>query len=326
MSELAHSVASRWNKLLDFWEHFWHEPVRAERLALLRIGVGLSLLTDQLLQYLPFWGYLFGPNGTGSFALNEGWMVGSWRWPAAFLYSDEQWVLGLWFALWVASALALTLGYKTRVAAILAWALTMAFFSRNTNVKNGGDDIAQIGLFWLMLAPCNQVWSLDAKRSPELRKDTVPPWAVRVLQIQMCMMYTATGFAKLKGGWHGTWLQGTSLHYVFNDLGLIRWSYAQLPVPFWISLPLNYVALAWEVLFIPLVLIPFTRRFALFYGLLFHIVIYLTLEVGWFSFYSMALYPVWLTDTWLTQDWPVWRARISGWLAERGWALPSPLR
>src|SRR5262245_4524911 len=106
-------------RALDAWEWFWHEPVRAERLALMRIGVGLALLTDQLLQYLPFWGYLFGTNGTGSFELNESWMLANWRWPLLFFTSDDQTVLALWFVLWVLSAIAVTVGYKTRVAAVL---------------------------------------------------------------------------------------------------------------------------------------------------------------------------------------------------------------
>jgi Vitamin K-dependent gamma-carboxylase len=308
------------SQALDVWERFWHEPVRAERMALMRICVGLALLSDQLLQYLPFWGYLFGPNGTGSFALNEGWMVNNWRWPSLFFTSESQSVLVAWFVAWVLSAVALVLGYKTRVAAVLAWVLTMAFFTRNTNVKNGGDDVAQIGLFWLMFAPCNRVWALDAKR---VTREWIAPWAVRLIQIQICIMYTATGIAKLKGGLGGTWLQGTSLHYVFNDLALTRWSYAQLPVPFWVTSPLTYVALFWEVLFIPLVLHPSTRRFALYYGLLFHVVIYMTLEVGWFSFYSMALYPVWIADGWFVQRWPVYKTRGLRWLGDRGWPLLS---
>jgi hypothetical protein len=300
-------VKPDWQRARTALEHFWHEPVRAERLAAFRILVGAALLTDQLFQYLPFWGYLFGPNGTGSFALNEAWMASNWRWPFLFFFSESQWVLGLWFLAWVVSALCLMLGYKTRWSAFAAWLLTMAFFSRNTNVKNGGDDIVQIHLFWLMFAPVSGTWALDAKRRPS---EFVEPWAVRLMQIQLCVMYAATGIAKLKGGLHGTWLQGTSLHYVFNDLGLVRWSYASLPIPFWISAPLGYLALAWEVLFTLLVLHPKTRRFALWYGFLFHIVIYLTLEVGWFSFYSMAFYPVWIPDRWWRDDWPVWRTKL----------------
>jgi hypothetical protein len=216
-------------------------------------------------------------------------------------------VLGTCFGLWVLSALALTVGFHTRWAAFAAWLLTMCFFARNSNVKNGGDDIAQIALFWLMFAPTNRAFAWDSRRL--VGPQTTEPWAVRLLQVQICMMYTATGIAKLKGGLGGTWLSGTSLHYVYNDIGLTRWSYADLPVPIWLTAPAGYVALFWEVFFIPLVLFKRTRPWALAYGVAFHVMIFLSLEVGWFSVYSLALYPVWIADRFWATAWPVWRQR-----------------
>ena len=51
---------------LSPWARFWHEPVRAERLALTRIFLALALLTDQLCQYLPYFEEIFGPEGVGA--------------------------------------------------------------------------------------------------------------------------------------------------------------------------------------------------------------------------------------------------------------------
>src|SRR4051794_36295364 len=45
------------------WAEFWHAPIRVERLALLRILLGLALLTDLFLQHLPNFGELYGPLG-----------------------------------------------------------------------------------------------------------------------------------------------------------------------------------------------------------------------------------------------------------------------
>jgi hypothetical protein len=61
------------------WVEFWHRPIAAERLAFVRILVGVALLTDQLVQYLPWLGYLFGPEGMGSAGLNDRWMALNWR-------------------------------------------------------------------------------------------------------------------------------------------------------------------------------------------------------------------------------------------------------
>ena len=42
---------------------FWHQPMQAEGLALMRILLGLALLADQLLQILPNLEEFFGPTG-----------------------------------------------------------------------------------------------------------------------------------------------------------------------------------------------------------------------------------------------------------------------
>jgi hypothetical protein len=297
-------------KIADAWERFWHEPVAAERLALLRICSGIALLTDLLLQYLPYFGYLFGPHGMGAEGLNDRWMSNNWRWPVMFFTTDDMFVLGSLFGLWALSAVALIVGFKTRFAAFVAWFLTMCFFARNSNVKNGGDDIIQIVLFWLMFMPSNRALAWDARKLEGPQQTA--PWGVRVMQMQMCAMYTSTGVAKLRGGINGTWLNGTSLHYVYNDIGLVRWSYAQFPMPIWVTAPIGYLSLIWEVFFIALVLYPKSRFWALLFGIGFHMVVYLSLEVGWFSFYSIALYPVWINSKWFTDVWHPWVRRLRG--------------
>jgi hypothetical protein len=50
------------------------------------------------------------------------------------------------------------------------------------------------------------------------------------------------------------------------------------------------------VLFTPLVLLRWTRAVALWFGVLFHLGIYFTIEVGWFSFYMPPFYAVWIPD------------------------------
>jgi hypothetical protein len=82
-----------------------------------------------------------------------------------------------------------------------------------------------------------------------------------------------------------------------------RWSYAQLPLPLWMTAPLTYLSVGWETLFPLLVICRWTRRWTLWFGVLFHVGIYLTIEVGWFSFYTLSLYGVWIPgefwDRWL---------------------------
>jgi predicted DCC family thiol-disulfide oxidoreductase YuxK/uncharacterized membrane protein YphA (DoxX/SURF4 family) len=207
------------------------------------------------------------------------------------------------FSVWVAATVLLLLGWRTRIAAILVWLGALAFLARNPNLTNGADDTMQLAVFILMISACGAALSLDRRRrwrnsgiDPDIAPpDYIAPWAVRLFQLQLCVIYFTTGIAKLGGH---TWWDGTSVHYVLNDVTMVRWSYAQLPLPLWMTAPLTYGSVWFEVLFPILVLWPRTRKWTLWYGVLFHLGIYLMIEIGWFSFYTIAMYGVWIPDSW----------------------------
>jgi uncharacterized membrane protein YphA (DoxX/SURF4 family) len=300
---------SQWSR----WTRFWHEPIRAELLAAARIFFAFVILADQLVQYLPNLAYFFGPDGVGPEGFDDAYLLRNWRWPVLFFHTDNMTVIGLAFAAWMAVTVAMLLGCFTRIATILVWLGTMCFLARNPNLKNGGDDVVQLALFLLVISPCGRAMSLDwwrrarawrrcegkadpSGRLPDsLLRPMIAPWPVRIFQLQLCVMYFTTGVAKLRGH---TWWEGISIHNVLNDVTMSRWSYAQLPLPIWITAPLTYASLAFEVLFPLLVLIPKTRKWTLWFGVCFHLGIYATIEVGWFSFYTIAMYAVWIPAKW----------------------------
>ena len=250
------------------WVRFWHVPLRAERLAGMRILLGGALLAEQFLQYLPHLLEFYGSAGIAPAGLHDRWQLRHWRWTVLFFNSDDPTTLYSVFALWVAVTVGFVLGWRTRLMNVAVWFLTLCFVNRNPCVLNGSDDTLLVGLFLLMLMPSGRAWSLDARRLRRRSREQaagpayVPAWTVRVLQIQLCLIYLSTGLVKLKGtGWfEGTWWDGTSIHYVLNYIWMSRWSYAQLPLPFWMTAPLSYVSVWWEVLFPLLVLHRWTRR------------------------------------------------------------------
>ncbi len=277
----------------------------AETLALFRIVLGCTLLIDQLQQWLPRLDYLLGPHGIVPAGFFDWQQVRSWRWTIWLFNHDEPAVYYPLFAAWVAATLAWMVGFWTRLTNVAVWVLTMCMFNRNRCVLNSGNDVLTIGIFLLMVSACGKAFSVDAwlaRRRGRLPPGRifVPVWPVRLMQFQLCVMYTTTGIIKLKGyGWgtfQGSWLDGTSLHYVLNHLDMLRWSYAQLPLPLWITRSMTYACLAWEVLFPLLVLFRLTRRWTLLFGLLFHLGVWLSMDIGYFSFYTMAFYTVWIPN------------------------------
>jgi len=135
-----------------------------------------------------------------------------------------------------------------------------------------------------------------------------------------------TGLAKLlRVGWagdgwfQGTWWDGSSIHYVLCDTTMGRWSFAQMPLPFWVTAIMTYTSVWWETLFPVFMLSRWTRKWALWFGVAFHLGILLTIEIGWFSFYTTALYAVWIPD----RFWERWCGKTTRRRTARGHGLTN---
>jgi hypothetical protein len=294
------------------WNKFWHAPLRAERLALMRILLGSALLTQQLLEYLPNLEEFFGPHGIAPADLLDRTQLDYWYWTMLIFNTDDMTTISTVFAIWVAVTIAFTAGFYTRLMNVALWILTMCFLSRNAFFLDGGDDTLQVGLFLMMLSPSGRALSIDAWLRRRRGLDGGPvftvAWPVRLIQIQLCVIYCTTGLVKLEGGlpspdgtgWFAsTWWDGTSIHYVLNYLTMSRYSYASLPLPLWVTATMTYVTVWWEALFPLLVSWRWTRKWTLAFGIVFHIGIWLTLAIGWFGFYMIAFYGVWVPcDFW----------------------------
>jgi len=152
----------------------------------------------------------------------------------------------------------------------------------------------------------------------------VQPWALRLLFVQMMVIYLCNGIAKSSGD---TWHEGRSLHDVLGDLTLARWSYYMFPLPFWMTSTLTRLVLWWELLFAPIMLVPWrsladwwrerlpavdlvqysfrwTREIFLGFGASFHLGILISMELGGFAPYMLCLYlPLlpWERSRWTTK-------------------------
>jgi hypothetical protein len=194
--------------------------------------------------------------------------------------------------LFLGSAFLMLIGLQTRFAVVVTWLLSMSFANANPYLDNAGDTIRGILLFYLMLCPCGAVWSVDAlfRRTPP--GTSVPglyvhPWPIRLLFVQMIYIYFMNGAYKLMGA---NWLDGYSLHYVLGDLVITRFSPSMLPLPTWLGRVMTWSVLIWEVSFPLLVLMKWTRLAALIMGVMFHLGIFATMELGGFVPYALCMY------------------------------------
>ena len=166
--------------------------------------------------------------------------------------------------------------------------MAVSVINYNAYLHNSGDLIRQHLLFFLMLTPCGAACSLMLPR--QLRpgqRAAVYPWAIRVLFIELIVLYFFNGVYKVVLG--ENWQQGTVLHYVLHTPGWARWS-PPFDVPAWASSAMTYFVLAWELLFPFCMLVRPARIVALVIGASFHVVTVLNLEIGPFGLYALCLY------------------------------------
>ncbi|MCS6851157.1 MAG: HTTM domain-containing protein [Gemmataceae bacterium] len=291
---------------------WWTAPVRAERLAALRIGLAVLFLADVLLYYGPWLPVFYGANSLGDPEVFA-WVCRAPRWSWTPLRSVHSLaVIEVAFAFWIVTGVGLLLGFWTRCCAAVSWALSVSLSNLNPYVENAGDEVRTIILFYLMLSPCGAVWSLDAGQGREREVVLVPPWPLRLLFVQMVLIYFMNGLYKAGGA---DWQAGDSLYYVLADLTLARWSYAQLPLPVPLTRWLTWLILGWELAFPALMLAPglagaltdrlrcpdpwrrglrraatALRTAGLLFGVAFHVGIALCLEIGMFAPYMLCLY------------------------------------
>jgi uncharacterized membrane protein YphA (DoxX/SURF4 family) len=328
---------------LSRWRWFT-EPVPAERLAGLRIGIAALLLLDILFTYLPYANVLFGGESLGRPEIFRFLYRPEWSWKAVeedvthlgedlakadpfHRTLDRRWrwsllrdveeprVIRASLIAWLVATAFLLLGLGTRAAAAVVWLLSTSFANVNTYVDNGGDQIRYIVTLYLLLTPCGAAWSLDAwlrrRRGRLPGRVFVYPWALRLLFVQMVLMYWCNGWYK----WTGEdWTNGDSLYYVLGDLTLTRWSYSQFPIPYEITRISSWMVLAWELTFPLWVCLPWrwlagrlNRSFggrlrwltgtircvpviALSFGVVFHLGIGASMELGFFVPYALCLY------------------------------------
>jgi hypothetical protein len=298
------------------------QPIRAEPLALFRILVALTMIGSALTSVavdLPrFWssdGLIPGEvtdkflEGNNRFCVLRGFdgipVIRKWL-PADLVESSKRWMsstagISTAFVVWMTALVLLAAGCYSRTSAFVAWLLTVSFNHRALWAMNGGDDVGVQLLFYLILAPAGAIWSLDALRKRKKCVDTSPPliapWSVRLIQIQLCFIYLATAFSKMDFSvslFENDWITGQSVYWVLNDSELSRWSYGFLPVPMLLCRLAAWGTIAFEFGFALLVWFRRLRPWVLAAGITLHLGILVTMEVGWFSQFTLCYYAVFL--------------------------------
>jgi hypothetical protein len=270
--------------VVERWREFWFRPEPAYPLGLVRIAFG-ALAMAWTLSLLPGLYELFGEDGVAP----RQPLRGPFRWTVFDIWTSDGALLVGWAVLLVA-AIALTVGWHSRIAALLVFLLILSFDRRNPFVLNSGDVLVRIEALFLALSPCGAALSLDRRRRTGSlwSAATQSPWPLRLMQVQLSVIYLSSVQVKLTGS---AWPQGTAVSYALRlyDMLILR-------VPQWISTDALLMNLAtWGTMAIELSIgiLIWNRRlrpWVLAAGVVMHTMIMITINVGFFSLAMFVLY------------------------------------
>jgi hypothetical protein len=278
---------------LRAWNRFWFSPISARPLGVFRIVFGLIALAN--LAFLAF-DMDYWLTDAGLLQGDEARLVAGPLRPSVLQWVQDPTSVRVAMAIATVLAVLLTVGWHTRVVSVLFFVATLMIHHRNIVTNSGADALMMVITFYVMLAPCGAAYSLDARRAARRRgtdaEPLIVPWAQRLIQLHICLVYFDTAVLKCNGA---SWLNGTALHYVlYNDevgrfhLGPLRdW-------PMLVNL-MTHGAIVVEFALAFLLWFRATRLWTIVAGLGLHIAILATVNIPIFGELITACYLTFLT-------------------------------
>lgn len=285
------------------WEAFWFEDVPPHSYALLRIAFGLVGLLNlvgltPVSMYWPIDAIAPVPGG----GLGVRAQIASLG-----LGTVAGWAL---FSALLVSFSCMIAGYRSALAVPAAFVLSVLQAMWNPLPLSGANQVLVSLLFCLMWADCGRVLSVDARRGRgPLSFTTATIWPMRLLRLQVALIYLNTGLWKL---FAESWRDGTAMVDALHLNIFHRFPVIIPDALHWIVALGTYVTLFWELGFAFMLFWPPTRRLALGLGIVLHAGMWLTLEVGPFSFLMMASYIAFLDPHAVARRVRAWRGRPDG--------------
>ena len=269
-------------RALKAWERFWFAPQPTSTLAIFRIAFGLVALAWTL-ALAPDLLTFYSRDGVVPRQPEFGSLRALWTWGLLSGAPGDAVVVGLFVVLLVACA-CVVVGYRTRLASAGVFVGLVSFQRRDPFVLNAGDALIRLTALYLALAPAGVSLSLDRLRTARDRFWEFParaPWALRMVQIQLSVLYVSTVLEKLGGE---TWRDGTAASYA---LRLEDFQHLALPTTITgsavVSAVLTYGTLAVELSVGLLVWSRRARPFVVVPAILLHVLIDATIVAGLFS-------------------------------------------
>ncbi len=287
---------SNYNFLQPF---YWFGDIDARPASLFRIAFG-ALMLKEALYHIPMAEIFYSDSGILSRSVLEATFWGGHF--SLMNVLSQNWMAVAFFSAWALIALGLLVGYRTRLMTVLNFIFLLSVVNRNPVIASGADMAMIAFAFWSLFIPLGQCYSIDARRTPKSK--TIYAFPVRMLQIQLAIIYIFTMIIKLQGH---SWAAGDALylalHVKMYTFPLGDWLLANAPVG--LLQALTGFTLLVEGAFTLLVFAPFLqpylRGLGLILGAVLHIGIGLMMAIPNFPLVMLSVYLVFFDSRWV--DW-----------------------
>lgn len=301
----------RLKALSEAWNEFFFAPQSPIPIALFRVAYGLLVIATLALLHTD-WLNWYGTHAWMSLSTMHQLEPGTRLNLLAVLPQSDAWIEGF-FWMFLGSAVLLTLGFLTRLNSVLVFLCLASIQQRNVYILHGGDTFLRVAGFFLIFAPAGAAFSVDRLiriwRGKEHAAVTRPrsPWAQRMIQFELSLMYFATFCVKVKGA---PWLQGTALYYIYH-----LQEFKRFPVPSFFFHPMMLKLGGWFALLLEfslgvLIWVKKLRYALLGLGLLFHLSLEYSLNIPLFQWDILSAYILFVDAHDMTRAWSWIRRRM----------------
>lgn len=275
-------------KIISGWNKFFFEEKPTEGIALFRI-VWASLLFAYFLMDLGNIADFYGPHAI----ISHTTAADKFPFLHISLFKMFKPTYEVAYGVMVVYGISLVmsiLGLFTRYSLIVAFVCMASLHQRNIWLLSSSEMLMRAITLLLICSPCGHSFSVDSLLGRYFenfrQKKTWPIWALRLIQIQISVVYLWTVWHKLKGE---TWLDGTAVYYATRIEGLTNF-----PVPFLLDSPIFIRLATWGALLVEfslgaLVWVKPLRKPVIILGVLFHLGIEYTMSIPFFQLSMIVL-------------------------------------
>lgn len=274
-------------KLWQAWDQFWFFPQNLLGLACMRIMLCGSMVYLYVIRFfnLEYFSDSSWVNRADALKIIPEVFRPYFLWS----FWPDSWNL-VTHSLLVILLVLLTLGVGGRWIMWLAWVINIGFIQRNYSVIFGADVIANLFLFYMSFTQsCERlsVLTFFKKRKAVKDSDILTSVMIRMMQIQISVIYVYTGWEKLKGA---LWWDGSALWNVLAQPQIMTMDFIFMRNFSWLIPVLTYATLIFEIYFPVMVAWPKMRLIWLLVGTLFHAFIGIFMGLGPFATVMISTY------------------------------------